>query len=168
MGSARITEQNGEIGYYSLSGDPLLLGGPHRASARQWVEATWDAPYPDAPFHLLDQFRSPRSGDLLVIGKEGYDFRARYEIPEHRWGHGSLTRAHMQTPVWSSQPLPTAPLRTVDLFPGMLEWLGYSVPDGIDAEPVWLPRERRLNRLSHRPDGVASAGQPTDKVTITA
>jgi len=166
-GSARITERNGEICYHPLSGDPLLLGGPQSASARQWVEATWDAPYPDAPFHLLDQFRTPRSGDLLVIGKEGYDFRARYEIPEHRWGHGSLTRAHMQTPVWSSQPLPTAPLRTVDLFPGMLEWLGYPVPDGIDGEPVWLPRERRLGRASRRPTVVASAGQPTDEVTIT-
>jgi hypothetical protein len=144
-GSARIRERGGEIGYQPVSGDPLHLGGPQSASAREWVEATWDAPYPDAPFHLLDQFRSSRSGDVLVIGKEGYDFRGRYEIPEHRWGHGSLTRVHMQTPVWSNRPLPAAPLRTVDLFPGMLAWLGHPVPDGIDGEPVWLPGEHRLH-----------------------
>ena len=159
-GSARITERDGKIGYRPISGDPLLLGEPLSASAREWVEATWDAPYPDAPFHLLDQFRSPRSGDLLVIGKEGYDFRGRYEIPEHRWGHGSLTRAHMQTPVWSSQPLPPAPLRTVDLFPGVLSWLGYPLPAGIDGEPVWLPGEHE--------DREGGSSQPADEVTITA
>lgn len=157
-GSARITERDGQIAYQPLSGDPLLLGGPQIASARQWIEATWDAPYPDAPFNLLDQFRSPRSGDLLVIGNEGYDFRGRYEIPEHRWGHGSLTRAHMQIPVWSSRPLPATPLRTVDLFPGMLEWLGYPVPAGIDGEPVWRPGEHRLSGRIHQPAVVASAG----------
>ena len=167
-GSAHITERASGISYQPLSGDPLVLGGPQNASAREWVEATWDAPYPDAPFHLLDQFRSRRTGDLLVVGKEGYDFRARYEIPEHRWGHGSLTRAHMQTPVWSSRPLPAAPLRTVDLFPGMLEWLGYPVPDGIDGEPVWLPGEHRHKKKIRPPAGLASASQPPDEVTITA
>jgi hypothetical protein len=166
-GSARITERDGEICYQPLAGDPLLLGELRSASARQWLDATWDAPYPDAPFHLLDQFRSPRAGDLLVIAKEGYDFRGRYEIPEHRWGHGSLTRAHMQTPVWSSRPVPAGPLRTVDLFPGMLEWLGYPVPHGIDGELVWLPGEHRLNGKTRRPAVVASASLPADEVTIT-
>ncbi len=146
-GAARVTERDGDIRYQPLSGDPLLLGGTQNASARQWLEATWDAPYPDAPFHLLDQFRSRRSGDLLVIGREGYDFRGRFELPEHRWGHGSLTRSHMQTPVWSSQPIPSAPLRTVDLFPFMLGWLGVRVPGGIDGE---MPRaEHQVLRRGH-------------------
>jgi hypothetical protein len=105
------------------------------------LEATWDGPFPDAAFHLLDQFRSPRSGDLLAIAREGYDFRQRFEVPEHKAGHGSLIRAHMQTPVWSSQPVPSAPLRTVDLFPSMLSWLGVPSPDNIDGEAVWHPGE---------------------------
>jgi hypothetical protein len=165
-GAARVARRGGNIGYQPVSGDPLLLGGPQNATARQWLQATWDAAYPDAPFHLLDQFQSHRSGDLLVIGREGYDFRGRFEIPEHRWGHGSLTRSHMQTPVWSSQPIPSAPLRTVDLFPAMLGWLGLPVPDGIDGESPWLPAEHQSTRDGSDPlipgtnDAVAASGSP--------
>jgi arylsulfatase A-like enzyme len=143
-GAARITSRAGEICYQTLTGDPLRLGGAQSASSRQWLEATWGAEFPDAPFHLLDQFRSHRAGDLLVIGREGYDFRARYEFPQHRWGHGSLTRSHMQTPLWSSQEIPATPLRTVDIFPAMLDWLAVPVPEGIDGESVWLPRSQKL------------------------
>ncbi len=56
-------------------------------------------------------------------------------------GHGSLARSHMQTPVWSSEPLPAEPIRTVDLFPAMLDWLGVAVPEGIDGEAIWRPGE---------------------------
>jgi hypothetical protein len=45
----------------------------------------------------------------------------------------------MQTPVWSSEPIPAEPIRTVDLFPAMLDWLGEPVPSGLDAEAVWRP-----------------------------
>jgi hypothetical protein len=117
-----------------------MLGGTWAASSREWLEATWDGPFPDAPNNLIDQFRSRRSGDLLVIAREGYDFRARFEVPEHKAGHGSLIRAHMQTPVWSSRPIPPAPLRTVDLFPAMLGWLAVRAPAGIDGEAVWTPQ----------------------------
>lgn len=144
-GAARLTTRAGEIVYQTVSGDPLLLGGSWSATARQWLEATWNAAFPDAAYHIMDQFQSQRTGDLLVIGKEGYDFRARFETPEHRWGHGSLIRTHMQTPVWSSQPIPNSPIRTVDLFPAMLGWLGIEVPVGIDGEPVWLPGERSID-----------------------
>lgn len=138
-GEARLTQEGESIRYAPVSGDPLTMGGAWSGSPREWLDATWDGPFPDAPFHLLDQFRSHRSGDLLVLAREGYDFRDRYEIPEHRAGHGSLIRAHMQTPVWSSEPIPKAPLRTVDLFPAFLAWLGESLPGGIDGEAIWLP-----------------------------
>ncbi len=48
----------------------------------------------------------------------------------------------MQTPIWASEVLPDVPLRTVDLFPAMLDWLEVDVPDALDGEPVWLPRAR--------------------------
>ena len=127
------------MAYEQITGDPLIMGRSWSASPREWLEATWDGAFPDAPFQLHDQFRSHRSGDLLVIAREGYDFRARYEVPEHKAGHGSLIRGHMQTPVWSSLPLPEAPLRTVDLFPSMLSWLGAPIPPGIDGELIWQP-----------------------------
>jgi hypothetical protein len=155
-GEARLCTQGEEIVYEPFSGDPLMLGGYWSGSSRESLEASWDAPFPDAPFHLRDQFRTRRSGDLLVIAREGYDFRVRFEVPEHRAGHGSLIRAHMQTPVWSSHPVPAAPLRTVDLFPAMLGWLGVPVPQGIDGEPVWLPGVR--DSLREPASGVTSHG----------
>lgn len=141
-GSARIVSSDRLLTYSPLDGDPLGLGGTRSATRRGWLETTWDAEYPDAVFHLLDQFRADRTGDLVVVAREGYDFREQFEVPEHKAGHGSLTRAHMQTPVWASEPVPAVPLRTVDLFPAMLDWLEVEVPAGIDGDPVWLPRSR--------------------------
>ena len=127
------------IRYRPISGDPLGIGGAWEAPDRDWLDATADGRYPDAPYQLLDQFRSARGGDLVVIAKAGYDFRKRFEVPEHKAGHGSLIREHMLTPVWASEPLPPGLLRTADVFPAMLEWLGVDVPEGIDGEAVWSP-----------------------------
>jgi type I phosphodiesterase/nucleotide pyrophosphatase len=165
-GAARIWTGGDLVMYQPDSGDPLKLGGAWTASSREWLDATWDGPFPDAPFHLIDQFRSRRAGDLLVIAREGYDFRDRFEVPEHRAGHGSLIRAHMQTPVWSSRPIPPAPLRTVDLFPAMLTWLGVRAPEGIDGEPAWIPQSddsagcgvSQMAMLAPRPRGDYVAG----------
>ncbi len=120
-------------------GDPLELGGPFAGTAAEWLAETWDRPFPDAGPQLLDQFRAHRTGDMVVMAREGYDFRERFEVPEHRSGHGSLVRSHMQTPLWASVPLPGGPLRTVDVFPAMLSWLGVPVPEGIEASGAWLP-----------------------------
>jgi hypothetical protein len=139
LGEAALTHDGDEIRYHPLSGDPLELGGSARRSRAEWLDASWDGPYPDACVQLLDQFRAPRTGDLLVVAREGYDFRERFEVPEHKSGHGSLIRSHMQIPVWTSVPGPATPVRSVDLFPAMLEWLGEAVPEGIDAEAVWSP-----------------------------
>jgi Type I phosphodiesterase / nucleotide pyrophosphatase len=133
-GEAYLRTSRSERVYEVVVGDPLRVGGSWSGTSREWLDRTWNGAYPDAAFHLMDQFRSQRSGDLLVIAREGYDFRARFELPEHKAGHGSLIRAHMQTPVWSNQPVPPPPLRTTDLFPYMLDWLGVPIPQGIDGE----------------------------------
>jgi hypothetical protein len=138
-GEAEIAWVGDQIRYRPLTGDPLEIGGECHRTEGEWLESTFDGPFPDACVQLLDQFRAPRTGDLIVVAREGYDFRDRFEIPEHRSGHGSMIRSHMQIPVWSSVPGPTAPVRSVDLFPAMLEWLGEAVPEGIDAQPVWSP-----------------------------
>jgi hypothetical protein len=138
-GEADLRQHDQGIRYTPRTADPLELGEEFQAEPRQWLERTWDAPLPDAAFQLLDQFRSVRTGDLVVIGNEGFDFRQRYEIPEHRSGHGSLIRAHMHTPLWSNFPLPPVRLRTVDLFPTMLDWLGAPIPAGIDGDLAWRP-----------------------------
>ena len=149
--SARLRRTGGGISYEPLAGDPLGCGGPRQGTPREWLEATWDSTWPDAAYHLLDQFRADRTGDLLVVAREGYDFRRRFEVPEHRAGHGSLTRSHMQTPVWSSEPIPAEPVRTTDLFPAMLDWLGKPVPPGLDGEAIWCPGEHRRGRRETEP-----------------
>jgi hypothetical protein len=138
-GEARVTRVGGTIRYEPLSADPLELGGAFAGDDAAWLARSFDAPYPDAPFQLLDQFSAPRAGDLVVISREGFDFRRRFEVPEHKSGHGSLLRVHMQTPLWSNRPLPEVPLRTVDVFAGLVDWLGETLPEGVDARPLWQP-----------------------------
>jgi hypothetical protein len=138
-GDAELRRRGDCIDYRPLSGDPLAIGGARLAHEREWLEETWDHAHPDAAYQLLDQFRSPRTGDLVVTAQPGFDFRARFEVPEHKAGHGSLTRDHMQTPVWSSAPLPPGPLRSVDLFPAMLHWLGVAPPEELDGASAWRP-----------------------------
>lgn len=136
-GEATLARRNGVIRYTPVTGDPLRIGGPHEGSHREWLAQTWNAAMPDAAYQLLDQFRASRTGDLVVVGNEGYDFRRRFEIPEHRAGHGSLIQAHMHTPLWANRRLGSVPLRTIDLFPTMLDWLGEPLPQAIDGELVW-------------------------------
>lgn len=136
-GEATVHQQNGTISYEPGSGDPLGVGAAFVGTHREWLARTWDSAMPDAAFQLLDQFRASRTGDLVVVGREGYDFRERFEVPEHRSGHGSLIRAHMHTPLWSNRRPADIPLRTIDLFPTILDWLGVPVPAGIDGELVW-------------------------------
>ena len=138
-GEALLTVNGDRIGYRRMGGDPLGLERDLALTAAEWLAASWDGPYPDAVVQLLDQFRASRTADLLVIAREGYDFRERFEVPEHKAGHGSLIRAHMQVPVWASVPVPAEPLRTVDIFPAMLEWLEVPIPDGIDGQRAWSP-----------------------------
>ena len=144
-GSVRLADRHGEalirsagsrIDYQPLSADPLGTG-PVAGSDGDWLRLTFDADYPDAAPTLLDHFRSPRTGDLAIVAREGFDFRDRWEIPEHRAGHGNLTRAHMQVPVWANRPLGAAPLRTTDVFATVLDWLGEPLPEGSDGRLAW-------------------------------
>ncbi len=139
-GEATIRQLGSTIEYSPGTGDPLA--GAFAGTDRAWLKRSFDGRFPDAAVQLLDQFRSPRTGDLIVVANEGYDFRDRWELPEHKAGHGSLHQAHMHVPTWSNRALRPAPLRTVDLFATVLDWLGVPVPDNIDGElvgPVAIP-----------------------------
>lgn len=132
-GEATISHRPPTIDYRPVTGDPLQLGGAHSLSPEEWLAASMDTPFPDAVVSLHDQFRSPRTGDLVIAASEGWDFREAWEHPEHKSGHGSLIASHMLTPLWSNRPLPDRPFRTVDVFPRLLEHLGVAVPEGIDG-----------------------------------
>ncbi|HET9065602.1 MAG TPA: alkaline phosphatase family protein [Gemmatimonadales bacterium] len=133
-GEATLHRRPSTIDYQPVTGDPLQLGGARSLSPAEWLDASLDTPFPDAAVNLIDQFRSARTGDLVIAASEGHDFREAWERPEHKSGHGSLIAAHMLTPLWSNRPLPDRAFRTVDVFPRLLEHLGVPVPEGIDGD----------------------------------
>jgi hypothetical protein len=131
-GRATLREDGDTIRYAPAGGDVLGLGGPAARGEREWLAQSLDGAYPDAPAQLVQLFRSARTGDLVVIGELGTDLRLDWEVPEHRSGHGSLIGDHMRCLAAANIPL-AGPLRTVDVFPLILDWLGIDVPSGIDG-----------------------------------
>ena len=120
--------------------DPFGYGGmPAEASDEQMLSATFDTDYPDAPYQLLRVFGSPRSGDMIVSARKGYDLRYRHEHPEHKSTHGSLHRDHMHVPLMMNTDIAAECVRTVDVFPAMLNLTGRTVK-----------RDDRRQRYRHR------------------
>lgn len=135
-----IHDVGGELHYSFTENDPLGLFTQSvildYASALELTEAT---PYPDILMQLVQVFRSRRAGDVVLSAQGGWDFRRRFEVPLHQSSHGSLAREHMRIPCFSNHPLPTAPLRSVDLFPYMLALLGKEIPEFIDGRVLDFP-----------------------------
>ncbi len=134
-GSEGIIEEWGNEIRYSFSGkDPLgLFETPAIFDRDTALAMTEGTPHPDLFVQLLQIFRSPRAGDLVLSAKSGFDFRARYEIPKHSASHGALCREHMEIPCFANIDLSSRSLRSVDIFPLFLEGLGRGIPDGIDG-----------------------------------
>jgi hypothetical protein len=131
-GRATLRVDGDAITYAPAGGDVLGLGHAATRGERDWLVHSLDGPYPDAPAQLLQLFRSGRAGDLVVIGARGTDLRLDWEFPEHRSGHGSLIADHMRCLAVANVPL-AGPLRTADVFPLILDWLGLDVPANIDG-----------------------------------
>jgi hypothetical protein len=132
-----IAPVDGGINMIHDDGDALATRLPAgRHDDRRLLAHTLDGRLPDAPRQLLQLFDSPRSGDIVLAARAGFDLRGPWEMPEHRAGHGSLHAEHMLVPVASSTPLPPVPLRTVDVMPTILERLGLPLPDGLDGVPA--------------------------------
>ena len=131
-GRATLRGEGDTIAYLPDVADVLGLGDAATRADREWLAHTLDAPYPDAPTQLTQLFRSGRTGDLVVIAEPGADLRSDWEVPEHRSGHGSLIADHMRCLAAANVPL-QGPVRTVDVFPLILDWLGLEIPAGIDG-----------------------------------
>lgn len=131
---ARVYHDGDKICYERISGDPLRYYGlPGRLTEEEWLSSTYDTDYPDALVQLLQLIRSPRTGDVILSARPGFDLRKCYEIPEHHGSHGSLHREHMQVPIMSNVPLKGPVIRSVDIFATVCECLGESIPVGIDG-----------------------------------
>lgn len=140
-GRARVRLVPGGIAYEPRSADVLELGTARTDADRAWHRRTVEARFPDGPAQLLQVFQSARAGDLIVMAAEGTDLRGPWEIPEHRSGHGSLINEHMRCLMVANVPLP-GPMRSVDVFPLLLDRLALPIPTGIDALTSH-PDERR-------------------------
>jgi hypothetical protein len=143
-GQARLAEiDDRHIRYSPDTADVLdLAPRAQTLTERQWLEQSLDRAYPDAPAQLTQLFRSPRTGELAVVAEPGVDLRLEWEIPEHKSGHGSLTYDHMRCLVAADRPL-LGPVRTVDIFPLVLQHLGYEIPAGIDGVTPRIESEKR-------------------------
>ena len=129
-----------EAGYVRLAAsgeNPLQFGLDEcRVAVNETINLTRDTDYPDSVVQIRQLFASNRTGDLVVFPKEGFDLRAKYEWPEHKSSHGSLLKAHMEVPICTNLRLKSTSCRTVDVFPTILEDLGYSVPGNIDGQVI--------------------------------
>lgn len=131
-GEARISVEDAQIGYRIVSGtDPFgYKNYPVKTDFDQSLELTFDTDYPDAIVQLIQIFRSSRTGDLLVSAKEGFDLRTHFESPEHKSSHGSLYKSHLLVPFASNFKIEQKrKLRTVDVFPSVVELLGLNAGD---------------------------------------
>lgn len=130
-GRARLAESGGQVRYRVEDGDPFGFGElPSEMGVQQALELTFDGAYPDALVQLPQLSRSSRAGDVFVSAAPGFDLRERYEAQEHRSGHGALHAAHMHVPLAMSIPFGDGPVRTADVYPTVLGFLGRPVPEG--------------------------------------
>jgi hypothetical protein len=133
-GAARMREVPGGLIYVVEGTDPFGYGPlPATMDVETALHCTEDSAYPDAPFGLLTWARSPRSGDLLVTSRLGFDLRDWFEYQEPRGTHGGLHAQHAHVPVLCNAPLFEGPMRTVDIYPTMVELTGRTLPQGVEG-----------------------------------
>ena len=116
---------------YQFTGtDPLGYGVHYEnLSSREALYETYNTPYPDGIVQLWQIFRSERTGDLVLSAEKGYDLRARYEIPEHHATHGALISEHLNIPLATNYPIADPYIRSVDIFPTVLNLCGHTVTE---------------------------------------
>ena len=129
-GSARVhlaVQGKNPLGYAEI---------PASADRSEIARFTADSEYPDAPWQIVQFYRSRRAGDLAVCARHGFDLRSRFEYQPHNGSHGGLHRDHMLVPALVNGHWARDRLRTVDLFPSILAALGQAIPPQLDGEVV--------------------------------
>lgn len=127
-------DKDGNINYQKIKGDPFNYNGmPKKMSSEEALAHSFNTEYPDALLQIIQLLESPRTGDLILSAGPGYDLRAKHENPEHRSSHGALFRDHMLVPLVMNAKVNKEFIRTVDIFPTILSFLGQSIPNNIDG-----------------------------------
>jgi len=124
-GEAIIKEEDGVI-YYTHSGeDPFGYNKiPNMLTNETSLEMSFDSEFPDALVQLIQIFNSKRSGDIILNMKNGFDLRIKFDVLVHHSSHGSLHREHMKVPLLINHEIKRKYIRTVDIFPSILELTG--------------------------------------------
>lgn len=117
------------LGIFKL-GDEAIVNG---FTADESLALTFDSHYPDVFMQMHQVFESPRTGDVIVTAKSGYDLRVKFEHPLHKASHGSICPEHMRVPLIMNHPIAAKHVRSVDVFPTVLSLLGKDVPGNIDG-----------------------------------
>lgn len=111
-----------------------------KLSENESIDLSFDSHYPDVFVQLKQLFSTSRSGDVILSAHSGYDFRKKFEVPEHKASHGAICPEHMMIPLVMNHPIQNLKskigrekIRSVDVFPTMLELMGKKIPDGIDG-----------------------------------
>jgi len=121
--------------YEPIDGDPLRLGGGHRAlDAHDAWQLCATSPYPDAIVQLSILTTAERAGDVIVSASEGWDLRARFEPVTHVSTHGALLREQMHVPLVLDVPVERPPQRTTDVVPSALDLLGITTAAEFDGQ----------------------------------
>ena len=134
-GRARLADTGHGVRYQVEGGDPFGFAElPLEMGSDAALERTFDSVHPDALVQVAQLARSARAGDVFLSSAPGFDLRERFEAQEHRSGHGALHAAHMHVPLAMSAPFGEGGrVRTADVYPTVLRFLGREVPEGIDG-----------------------------------
>ncbi len=133
-GSAILWKENESFFYETKSGDPLALGSHTSVlDISKTLSFTYNTQYPDSFTQIYQLFESPRTGDIVISAAKGYDLRARYENPEHCASHGSLDKEHMLVPLAMNKRITSSEVRTVDIYPSIVRFLGKNVFGDVDG-----------------------------------
>jgi hypothetical protein len=120
-----LDSENDPFGYESM---------PKKINADEILKLTYNTDYPDSLLQINQLFESPRTGDIVLSSAHGYDLRAKHENPEHCSSHGSLLKEHMIVPLAVNTKIAREFIRTVDVFPSILELLGKDIPGNLDGQ----------------------------------
>ncbi len=100
------------------------------------LQLSFESYFPDVFCQLYQVLKSPRSGDIMISARSGYDFRVKFEHPIHKASHGSLCPEHMHIPLITNYPVTTPFARSVDVFPTLMTLLGKEIPPVMDGRVI--------------------------------
>lgn len=131
----RISQNGKKLKYEFERKDPINLGFEGSFDYKSSFEVTKKSDYPDFLLQATQIFESDRTSDIIVIAKDNCDFRESYfqvkrlwhsyEWPQHRGGgHGGISKSQFRIPIAINYDINKNYLRSLDLFPTILQLLG--------------------------------------------